>query len=201
MVLVLALGDLHIPDRAPDLPPKFKSMLVPGKIQHIICTGNLCIKVLLSSLPINGHVSLLDVKPDVEKTSLHSNDGLQEVHDYLKTLCPDMHIARGEYDEETRYPETKTLTIGQFKLGLCHGHQVIPWGDLDSLAMLQRQLDVDILVTGHTHRFTAYKHEGGVVINPGSATGAFSSITMMLILVSFSWTLMVCVLSSTSMNS
>ena len=45
MVLVLALGDLHISHRAPDLPAKFKSMLVPGKIQHIICTGNLCIKV------------------------------------------------------------------------------------------------------------------------------------------------------------
>lgn len=45
MVLVLALGDLHIPHRAADLPAKFKSMLVPGKIQHIICTGNLCIKV------------------------------------------------------------------------------------------------------------------------------------------------------------
>jgi UDP-2,3-diacylglucosamine pyrophosphatase LpxH len=40
--------------------------------------------------------------------------------------------------------------------------QVVPWGDLDSLAMLQRQLDVDILVTGHTHQFKAYKHEGGV---------------------------------------
>ncbi|RVW82348.1 Vacuolar protein sorting-associated protein 29 [Vitis vinifera] len=210
MVLVLALGDLHIPHRAPDLPPKFKSMLVPGKIQHIICTGNLCIK---------------------------------EVHDYLKSLCPDMHVTRGEYDEDSRYLETKTLTIGQFKLGVCHGHQVClvflclilsvaseevvlvfsailgvvvrelgPWftgfkchltssrlfsqfncwqegivvgddcdsyslGDLDSLAMLQRQLDVDILVTGHTHQFKAYKHEGGVVINPGSATGAYSSIT------------------------
>ncbi|XP_056162671.1 uncharacterized protein LOC115687417 [Syzygium oleosum] len=45
MVLVLALGDLHIPHKAPDLPAKFKSMLVPGKIQHIICTGNLCIKL------------------------------------------------------------------------------------------------------------------------------------------------------------
>jgi vacuolar protein sorting-associated protein 29 len=45
MVLVLALGDMHIPHRAPDIPAKFKSMLVPGKIQHIICTGNLCIKV------------------------------------------------------------------------------------------------------------------------------------------------------------
>ncbi|PKU78399.1 Vacuolar protein sorting-associated protein 29 [Dendrobium catenatum] len=101
----------------------------------------------------------------------------KEIHDYLKSLCPDLHVSRGEYDEDTRYSETKTLTIGQFKLGLCHGHQVVPWGDLDSLAMLQRQLDVDILVTGHTHQFKAYKHEGGVVINPGSATGAYSSIT------------------------
>lgn len=48
MVLVLAIGDLHIPHRASDLPQKFKSMLVPGKIQHIICTGNLSIKVNLS---------------------------------------------------------------------------------------------------------------------------------------------------------
>ncbi|PKU78398.1 Vacuolar protein sorting-associated protein 29 [Dendrobium catenatum] len=47
MVLVLALGDLHIPHRAADLPSKFKSMLVPGKIQHILCTGNLCIKVIV----------------------------------------------------------------------------------------------------------------------------------------------------------
>jgi hypothetical protein len=45
MVLVLALGDLHIPHRASDLPAKFKSMLVPGKIQHILSPGNLCIKV------------------------------------------------------------------------------------------------------------------------------------------------------------
>ncbi|KAG8663212.1 hypothetical protein MANES_01G188500v8 [Manihot esculenta] len=101
----------------------------------------------------------------------------QEVHDYLKSLCPDLHITHGEYDEDSRYPETKTLTIGQFKLGICHGHQVIPWGDLDSLAMLQRQLDVDILITGHTHQFKAYKHEGGIVIIPGSATGAYSSFT------------------------
>ncbi|KAI4319132.1 hypothetical protein MLD38_032768 [Melastoma candidum] len=50
-------------------------------------------------------------------------------------------------------------------------------GDLDSFAMLQRQLDVDILITGHTHQFTAYKHDGSVVINPGSATGPYSSIT------------------------
>ncbi|CAE6521290.1 unnamed protein product [Rhizoctonia solani] len=42
MVLVLIIGDLHIPLRAHDLPTKFKKLLVPGKIQQIVCTGNVC---------------------------------------------------------------------------------------------------------------------------------------------------------------
>jgi vacuolar protein sorting-associated protein 29 len=50
-------------------------------------------------------------------------------------------------------PFLQVLEIGGFKVGLCHGHQVVPWGDLESLALLQRRLDVDILVTGHTHEF------------------------------------------------
>jgi vacuolar protein sorting-associated protein 29 len=66
--------------------------------------------------------------------------------------------------------------VGQFRIGLCHGHQVVPWGDIESLAMLQRQLDVDILITGHTHKFEALEHENKFYINPGSATGAFSAI-------------------------
>lgn len=42
--LVLVLGDLHIPHRCNSMPTKFKKLLVPGKIQHILCTGNLCTK-------------------------------------------------------------------------------------------------------------------------------------------------------------
>lgn len=44
MVLVLVIGDFHIPHRTHDLPAKFKKLLVPGKIQQIICTGNVCDK-------------------------------------------------------------------------------------------------------------------------------------------------------------
>lgn len=44
MVLVLVIGDLHIPHRVHDLPAKFKKLLVPGKIQQILCTGNVCDK-------------------------------------------------------------------------------------------------------------------------------------------------------------
>ena len=41
-MLVLLLGDLHLPLRAASLPLKFRKLLVPGKIQQIICTGNVC---------------------------------------------------------------------------------------------------------------------------------------------------------------
>ena len=41
---------------------------------------------------------------------------------------------------------------------------------------LQRQLDVDILIFGHTHKFEAYEHEGKFYINPGSATGAYNPL-------------------------
>ena len=41
-MLVLLIGDLHIPHRAGALPQAFKSLLVPGRIQHVLCTGDLC---------------------------------------------------------------------------------------------------------------------------------------------------------------
>ena len=140
MVLVLCIGDLHIPHRVADLPAKFKSLLVPGKIQHVLCTGDLCVK---------------------------------EVHDYLRGICPDVHVVKGQFDEYGPLPETKVITVGDFNIGVIHGHQIVPWGDLDALAAQQRRMNVDILVSGHTHQFKAYKYEDRLLVNPGSATGAW----------------------------
>jgi vacuolar protein sorting-associated protein 29 len=38
------------------------------------------------------------------------------------------------------------------------------------------QLDVDILVTGHTHQNGIMEYEEKFYINPGSITGAYSSL-------------------------
>jgi vacuolar protein sorting-associated protein 29 len=88
-------------------------------------------------------------------------------------------------EQNVNYPETKVVTIGQFKIGLCHGHQVVPWGDREALGILQRQLDVDVLITGHTHKFTAFKNKESYeafFINPGSATGSYSGLTRFVFL-------------------
>jgi len=62
-----------------------------------------------------------------------------------------MHAVKGDFDDITTLPETKVVQIGNFKIGLIHGHQVVPWGDLEALSAVQRQLDCDILISGHTH--------------------------------------------------
>jgi vacuolar protein sorting-associated protein 29 len=53
----------------------------------------------------------------------------------------------------------------------------VPWSDTEALMMMQRQLDVDMLITGHTHQFGALERDGKFYVNPGSATGAWSALT------------------------
>ena len=85
-------------------------------------------------------------------------------------------MVRGDFDDNTAWPEQKVVSVGQFKIGLCHGHQMVPWGDAQALATLNRQLDCDILISGHTHRFEAYEHEDKFYVNPGSITGAYNAL-------------------------
>eukprot|EP00127_Corallochytrium_limacisporum_P002474 Clim_evm31s128 gene=Clim_evmTU31s128 len=138
-MLVLVIGDMHIPHRRAALPAKFRKLLVPGRIQHILGTGNLC-----------------------------SKDQIE----YFQTLAGDVQCVRGDFDIDQSLPEELVMHIGDWKVGVIHGHQILPAGNREGLAMVQRKLNVDVLLSGNTHTFEAYDIAGNVFINPGSATGA-----------------------------
>ena len=99
----------------------------------------------------------------------------KEHYEELRRLAPNgnVHIVKGIFDEEP-FPESKTIQIGQFKIGLINGYQVMPWADPHSLSMVQRQMDTDILISGHTHKNEINEHDGKWFLNPGSITGASS---------------------------
>ncbi|GAA6063092.1 hypothetical protein JCM10212_003290 [Sporobolomyces blumeae] len=143
MVLVLVLGDLHIPYRSHDLPAKFKKLLVPGKISQILSTGNITDR---------------------------------ETWDYLRTVAPDLRGVKGDSDESTQLPPSMVVQHGPLRIGVIHGHQVVPLGDPEMLAATARKMDVDVLVSGGTHRFEAFESDNRFFLNPGSATGAFSPL-------------------------
>jgi vacuolar protein sorting-associated protein 29 len=146
MVPVLVIGDLHIPHRVHDLPPKFKKLLVPSKIQQILCTGNIC-----------------DKDP--------------ETYDYMRTISPDVHAVKGDYDESA-FP-LSVASVHNPMIGMIHGPQYIPIGDLDSLSSLARQMDVDrfwiihireflqsgAIVMRNLHSRTEFDHK--FFVNPG----------------------------------
>ncbi len=52
--------------RAGDIPERFKDLLGPGKVQSVLCTGNV---------------------------------GNRETLDWIKSLCGQTHIVRGDFDE------------------------------------------------------------------------------------------------------
>lgn len=101
------------------------------------------------------------------------NIGSRESYDWLKSLSNNFHGVKGEFDEGN-LPETKVVQIGEFKIGMIHGHQLTPWGDAEALANIQRQLDCDILLSGHTHCNNVSVYDGKYYINPGSISGAYS---------------------------
>jgi len=144
MVLVLVIGDIHIPYRANDIPLEFKKLFQPGRFEYVIITGNLCSR---------------------------------DVLDYFRSFTSEVYVTCGELDEAKKFEETQFIQIEDFKIGVIHGHQVIPWGDKDALGMVQRKLNADLLISGHTHKFSAYEHNGFFFLNPGSVTGAYSGLS------------------------
>jgi len=125
-------------------------MLVPNKMQHVLCTGNI---------------------------------GCKEQYDKIKELASNVHVVAGDMEfnapckqpidstvkvsgSTTTFPETRVISVGSFRIGLIHGHQIVPSGSHTALAMMRRKLDVDILISGNTHTNEVVEHDGGWHINP-----------------------------------
>lgn len=162
-MLTLAIGDFFIPDRVIGIPPKFRRLLAPNagsipsnpKISQVLCLGNIT----------------------------QSAETLKFLHD----LSPQLNCVRGEFDDfnivsqqlqlldkEAKLPFYKVVNIDNFKIGFTSGYQIVPRNDPLSLLAFAREIDVDILIWGGTHRVEAYTLDGKFFVNPGSATGAFS---------------------------
>lgn len=95
--------------------------------------------------------------------------------EFLKLLSPDFQLVKGVYDLDSNIPISSVVQLDQLKIGFLNGFNIVPKNDPLSLLIQARQMDVDILIWGGTHRVEAYTLDGKFFVNPGSATGAFST--------------------------
>ncbi len=112
-------------------------------------------------------------KPDVILCTgdLESEDVLKQLEELAPTLC-----VRGNMDW-LDLPMHETKDVGNFRVGLIHGHGIHPRGDPDQLYWYAEKMNVNILVSGHTHKMTHFVYKGILFVNPGTATGVWGGAT------------------------
>jgi len=135
-VLVVILGDTHIPGRAERIPEPIVKEIQDLSPDRILFTGD-----------ANEYSVLF----------------------FLENIAP-TYAVKGNTDF-LDLPNMLSLNFKGKKLMLIHGHQ---FGRGNYAALVEYAKGHDILVCGHTHKQETFKEGGMIVINPGSATGAWS---------------------------
>ncbi len=102
----------------------------------------------------------------------------ESVIDFYRDICSDcsLHVVSGNMDHLPLRRKDE-IEVGNLRIGLIHGDGIYPRGDVKKLSDVAERMDVDILVSGHTHRPMIEEVRIGMkkvlLLNPGSATGAW----------------------------
>lgn len=103
-----------------------------------------------------------------------------ETYRELCALAPNVHVSKGDWDTEN-FPESVVLQVGAFRVGVVH--QVVP-DTTDGKSILRRKLNVDILISGHTHQHDVTVHEDRYYfINPVRDQSSFWRASKQMILI------------------
>ena len=144
---------------------------------------------LISDTHIDDRVNEL---PQAVKTAfkdveliLHTGDITKmEVVEKLEKIAP-VKAVQGNIDRSLGLdlPKNEKITVDGIKIGLNHG-EVYPRGNTQQLEYIARELEVDVLVTGHAHKPFIEETNGIIIVSPGSPTvPILSNPTVMLMTV------------------
>ena len=100
---------------------------------------------------------------------LHAGDLTSlKVIEELERIAPVIAI-RGNMDRVNGIdlPNAQVIEAEGLKIGIVHG-EVYPRADTQQLVYIAKQLDADILVSGHSHQPKIEQTDGVLLINPGS---------------------------------
>ncbi len=98
----------------------------------------------------------------------------EEIFNYLKKIANEAYFVRGNMDY-LNLPRQQIIEVEGIRIGAIHGDGIYPRGNRKQLANIARKLDVNVLLSGHTHVPDIHfvKDKNILLANPGSATGAW----------------------------
>lgn len=104
---------------------------------------------------------------------IHLGDWVtMDVYEQLAALAPVEGIAGNNDPDEIieRFGHRKILTLGNYHIGLVHGHMPYAGRTTEEKALLSfKDEHVDVILFGHSHQPLLKEVDGVLLFNPGSA--------------------------------
>ncbi|ADM27100.1 phosphodiesterase, MJ0936 family [Ignisphaera aggregans DSM 17230] len=95
-----------------------------------------------------------------------------KVIEYVRTLGKETYMVQGNMDY-IDLPEKEIFDAYGINIGVIHGDQVYPRGNISKLSRIAKELNARILISGHTHTPNIAFDSGILHLNPGSITGVW----------------------------
>lgn len=101
---------------------------------------------------------------------LFLGDGEKDLKEITKNFNGEIYAVRGNCDFEGIYPEERVIEIEDKKIFMCHGHRYGVKYGYNSIFYRGKELEVDIVLFGHTHLPIIDDEDGLILMNPGSVS-------------------------------
>lgn len=108
--------------------------------------------------------------------AVHAGDyAREETFNAVEEYSKEFYGVKGNCDffENDEMKQSQTFSHEGLKFGVYHGTGISPRGHVPTLEKIAREdLEVEILINGHTHQQDITETEKSLLLNPGSCTGA-----------------------------
>jgi hypothetical protein len=136
---------------------------------RILVMGDFHIPSRAKSIPVEIFEFISKAKSDLILCTGDLTDG--RILDKLGRIAP-LKWVMGNTDY-IRRNDSERLRLEEYDIGLVHGTEIYPRGDKSQLYDLAKKMNVNILISGHTHAMSIQHMSDCLLVNPGSATGAW----------------------------
>ena len=121
--------------------------------------------------------SIEKVKKKISNTDilLFLGDGERDLEEITEGFNGEVYAVRGNCDIRGLYPEERVIEIQGKRIFMCHGHRYGVKYGYNSIFYRAKELDVDIVLFGHSHIQIIEEFDGIILMNPGSVSLGMSS--------------------------
>ena len=116
-------------------------------------------------------IKYIDAAKEIIKDAdilVHLGDNIEDVELLEKGFKGEVYAVAGNCDYSRKYPKEAIIEVNGRKIFFTHGDLYGVKSSINNIYYRGRELEVDIVLFGHTHKQLIEEESGIIIMNPGS---------------------------------